>query len=462
MALTTELFSREAEQAVIGGLFVSPAELSRVAEIIAVGDLGNETHRKIYAAMLALAKAGDPVDIVTVAERLDSDACLDDSDMAYMAVMANTTPSAANVLGYAEVIRKYAQRRALLRLAGQLSDWAQRERDPEKILSDLRTAMDAISSHQPTKGLRALADIMPEVLDALDERANRTQALLGQQTGLPDLDRLLDGLCDGRLYVVAGRPSSGKSVLGLQLAREAVLRDKRVAFFSLEMPASEVVHRLMAADIPLDLGRIQSARLQPPEWDSVTTCVERLTPKTLWIDDSGSLAIGDLLSRTRRLHRAAPLDLVVVDYIGLLDGERSGGDYSNRVQEIGSITRALKQLAKELCCPVVALSQLNRTLEQRGDKRPILSDLRESGSVEQDADVVLMVYRDELHNPNSPDKNCAELIVRKNRGGMIGTVPTVFRGEHCQFLPLAGSLPSREAPPEAPKQSSGFCRRGPQ
>lgn len=461
MALATELFSREAEQAVIGGLFVSPAELAGVAEIVAVSDLGNETHRKIYAAMLALAKAGDPVDIVTVAEHLEGSACLDDSDMAYMALLARDTPSAANVLSYAEVVRKYAQRRALLRLSGQLSDWAQRERDPEKILSDLRAAMDVIASNQPTRGLRALADIMPEVLDALDERANRTQALLGQQTGLQDLDRLLDGLCDGRLYVVAGRPSSGKSVLGLQLAREAVLRDQRVAFFSLEMPAAEVVHRLMASDIPLDLEKIQSARLEPHEWDSVTTCVERLTPKGLWVDDSGSLGIGDLVSRARRLHRSAPLGMVVVDYIGLLDGERSG-DYSNRVQEISTITRALKQLAKELCCPVVALSQLNRTLEQRADKRPILSDLRESGSVEQDADVVLMVYRDELHNPDTPDKGCAELIVRKNRGGKIGTVPTVFRGEHCQFLPLAGALPSRNAPPEEPPKRNGFCRRGPQ
>ncbi len=462
MALATELFSREAEQAVIGGLFVSPAELAGVAEIVAVSDLGNETHRKIYAAMLALAKAGDPVDIVTVAEHLEGSACLDDGDMAYMALLARDTPSAANVLCYAEVVRKYAQRRALLRLSGQLSDWAQRERDPEKILSDLRAAMDVIASNQPTRGLRSLADIMPEVLDALDERANRTQSLLGQQTGLPDLDRLLDGLCDGRLYVVAGRPSSGKSVLGLQLAREAALRDKRVAFFSLEMPAAEVVHRLMASDIPLDLEKIQSARLAPHEWDSVTTCVERLTPKGLWVDDSGSLSIGEVVSRARRLHRSAPLGMVVVDYIGLLDGEQRSGDYSNRVQEISTITRALKQLAKELCCPVVALSQLNRTLEQRADKRPILSDLRESGSVEQDADVVLMVYRDELHNPDSPDKGCAELIVRKNRGGKIGTVPAVFKGEHCQFLPLAGSLPSRDAPHEEPPKRSGFCRRGPQ
>lgn len=464
MNLDTEqeaLFSREAEQCVVGGLFVSPVDIAAVAEIVTPGDMVNSRNRKIFAVMLEMAKAGDPVDIVTVAERMESAGRLSDDDMAYMAIITRDTPSAANVLAYASVVRGYAQRRALLRLSEQLAGWAQRERDPEKIIADLRAAMDAITGNQPARGLRPLADIMPEVLDALDERANRTKALLGQSTGLQDLDQILDGLCPGRFYVIAGRPSSGKSVLGLQVARESVLREKTVALFSLEMPATEVVHRLMASDIPLDLEKIQSARMEPDEWGAVTACVNRLAPVALWIDDFGSLSISDLVARARRLHRVSPLDMVVVDYIGLLDSERTPGP-SNRVQEIGAITRALKQLAKELNCPVVALAQLNRKLEERGDKRPIMSDLRESGSIEQDADVVIMVYRDELHNPDSPDKNCAEILIRKNRGGKIGMVPALFRGEHCRFLPLVGPLPSRDAPSvaSAPQKRSGFSRSG--
>ena len=442
----TPLFSREAEQCILGGLMVSPVSLAEVAVLVSPDDFVDHAHRLIFTAMQELAAKQTPIDLLTVGERLESQGhCPEPVPIDYLVHLARETPSAANVLAYAGLVSSRSQRRRLLKLADQLAVWTREEHDPAKVLAKMRAALDGVAEQHPLIGLRPLADLLPDVLADLDDRAHRTQALLGRPTGLADLDRLLDGLCAGRLYVIAGRPSSGKSVLGLQCAREALRDELRVAFFSLEMPAAEVVHRLLAADIPLALDKIQSARMSDGEWNALAHAAERLAPVGLWIDDTSSMTINDLLARARRLHRQAPVGLVVVDYIGLVDGERSGsGDYSNRVQEIGSITRALKQLAKELNCPVVALAQLNRKLEERADKRPILSDLRESGSVEQDADVVLMVYRDELHNPDSPDKGCAELLIRKNRGGKIGMVP------------------SRESTPAEPPKRRGFRRGGDQ
>lgn len=456
------LFSLEAEQSVLGGLFVSPVQFADVAAALRIDDFAQQDHRLVFAAMHTLVAQQTPLDLVTVGQLLERQGhCPEPVDMNDLIQMVRETPSAANVLAYAQVVSNRSRSRQLLALADQLAVWTRQERDPGKVITRLRQALDAMESQAPTIGLRALADLLPETLADLDERAHRTHELLGLPTGLPELDRLLDGLCAGRLYVVAGRPSSGKSVFGLQLARAALQAGQRVAFFSLEMPAAEVVHRLLAAETPLDLGRIQSARMSDGDWMQVAATSERLAPAGLWIDDSSQLGIGDLQARTRRLHRHAPLGLVVVDYIGLMDGEASNSKFSNRVQEVGDITRALKQLAKELNAPVVALAQLNRKLEDRTDKRPILSDLRESGSVEQDADVVLMVYRDEIHYPESPDAGCAELLVRKHRGGKIGMIPALFKGEHCQFLPLAGPLPSREIPQDAPKKR-GFRRGGDQ
>ncbi len=459
------MFSTEAEQCVIGGLFVSPVAFPDVAAVLRVDDFARHDHRIIFSAMQELTAKQVPIDLVTVAELLESKGLLDAAGgMGYQATLAYDTPSAANVMAYAGVVSSYSQRRNLLKLAEQMTLWVREDRDPAKTINRVKTALDLATQRQPLTGLRSLADVLPDVLADLDDRAHRTQALLGQQTGIPDLDRLLDGLCNGRLYVIAGRPSSGKSILGLQCAREATQQGRRVAFFSLEMPETEVVHRLLASDIPLDLDKIQSARMSDMEWNALAHTVETLAPVGLWIDATSSLTISELQSRARRLHRQGPVGMVVVDYLGLLDGDRSGnGDYANRVHEISTITRALKQLAKELCCPVLAMAQLNRKLEDRADKRPILSDLRESGSVEQDADVVLMVYRDELYNQDSPDKGCAELLIRKNRGGKIGMIPALFRGEHCQFLPLDGPLPSRDAATasDAPRRR-GFRRGGDQ
>jgi replicative DNA helicase len=445
------LFSHEAEAAVLGGLFVSPVEFGDAAARVAVPDFAEHAHRLIFSAMAALAQAGSPIDIVTVGEHLERAGHLPDPvEFHYLAVLARDTPSAANVLAYADLVRDYARRRSLVKLADDLARWARAEPDAAAAVTRIRAALDGMESGAAS-GLRPLAELMPETLMALDERANRTHGLYGVSTGLPDLDRMLDGLAPGRLYVIAGRPGHGKSVLGMQCARAAFGAGKAVAFFSLEMPAEELTHRLLAAEIPLNLSAIHGARLEESEWAQLVETGNRMAPERLWIDDTGALAIDDLLSRCRRLHRRAPLGLVVVDYIGLLDSDRR----ENRNLEVSEITRKLKRLAKELACPVIAVSQLNRKLEDRSDKRPINSDLRDSGGVEQDADVILMLYRDELYNPHSPDVGCAEILIRKQRGGPTGMIPVVFDGAHARILPLAGPLPSAGQPAPGPRRK-GF------
>ena len=446
-----DLFSSEAERSVIGGLLVSPVAFSDVAALLSAADFALEFHRRLFAAMADLTAANQPIDVLTVCELLESQNRLTPVEFAACAAMVNETPSAANVLAYAGLVRSYARRRALLALADKLAGWTRDERDADAVVARLRAELDRMETGQTDAGPRPLADLLPAVLEALDERAHRTQGLLGLSTGLPDVNRLLDGFCPGRLYVIAGRPGSGKSVFALNALRAALEAGQRALLFTLEMPAREAIHRLLAAEVPLPLGDLQAARLAPDDWTALTDTAVRLSPQPLWIDDSSQLGIADLLARARRIHRAAPLGLIVVDYIGLVDGERNGNQ-SNRVQEIGSITRALKQLAKELSVPVLALSQLNRTLEQRGDKRPILSDLRESGSVEQDADVVMFVYRAELHDSESQDKGCAELLVRKNRSGKLGAIPLRFDAEHCRFQSLDGPMPSWSRPATEPKR----------
>jgi replicative DNA helicase len=430
-------------------------DIAEVMATVCAADFAIEFNRRAFDAMAALTVDDQPIDLVTVAERLESTTGLTPAEFSGLAVSVRDTPSAANVLAYAGLVRNYARRRRLLGASVAIAECAQLP-DVEQALVKARALLDAIDSDRPTEGPRELSALMMPVIHELDERSHRTQGLLGLTTGLPDVDRMLDGLCPGRLYVLAGRPGTGKSIFGLQVIRAAIAARKRSVLFTLEMPAAEVIHRLLASEIPLPLDRLQAARLGDGDWADLLATSQRLTSQPLWIDDISQLAIADLQTRARRLHRRAPLDLIVVDYIGLMDGDRDSRQ--NRTLEVGSISRGLKQLAKELSLPVLALAQLNRTLEQRSDKRPILSDLRESGSIEQDADVVAFVYRDDLHNPDSLDAGLAEFIIRKNRAGRTGMIPLRFDGEHCRFQSLAGVLPSRSAPPQASPRRRGWNR----
>ena len=456
--MADRLFSAEAEGCVIGGLMVSPVDIAEVAGTVSTGDFAVEFNRRAFSAMLDLAEKGSPIDLLTVAERLESDGGLRPEEFAGMAVLVRDTPSAANVIAYAALVRNYSRRRRLLAASAEIGNMASKAADVEQGIAGAKALLDSIDSDRPSDGPQELASLMPDVLNALDDRAHRKNgALLGLSLGLPDVDRQLDGLCPGRLYVVAGRPGMGKSVFALQAARAAIDAGERVVLFSAEMPSAEIIHRLIAAETSIPFDRIQSARLTDPEWSRLLEASTLLESKPLHLDDSSQIGIYELQARSRRLHRRSPLGLIVIDYVQLMDGEP--GKRTERVKEIGSITRGLKRLAKELSIPVLAVSALNRALEQRGDKRPIMSDLRESGEIEQDADVVMFVYRDEVYNRESVDAGCAELIVGKNRGGPLGMVPLRFDGACCRFQSLQGGLPSRDAAPEAYPRRRGWGSR---
>ncbi|CDH46976.1 replicative DNA helicase [Candidatus Contendibacter odensensis] len=455
-----ELFSREAEQAVIGGLFVSPIAFAEIADRVALSDFAGADHRHIWQAMAALTAEHRPIDILTVAERLERDGLIPGQvDFSYLGLLAHDTPSAANVRTYADLVRGYSKRRQLAVIATQLAALAHSESDVEKAINSAKAALATLESTGKADTLQPLSVALSAVLADLDARANHTPRLLGASTALDAVDRMTDGLQPGRLYVIAGRPSTGKSLIGLQWLWAAVAAGHNGLLATLEMGAKEVAARLLASETPIDHGQLQSARLDEADWGKLAESAAGLMSAALWIDDSPSLSIAELQSRARRLHRQHPLGIVVVDYIGLMTGNKTGSRYDNRAQEVGQISGGLKALARELNCPVVALAQLNRDLEQRTNKRPIMADLRESGSIEQDADVIGFLYRDELYDEASLDKGCAELIFRKNRQGKIGTVPLKFEGQFCRFSALAGGLPSQNAP-AAPKKGKGFRKGG--
>jgi replicative DNA helicase len=437
-----KLFSEEAEIAVLGGLMLAPDKIPAVRERLHSGDFVDFRHKLVWKAIMTVHDSGLAVDLVTVMEQMERDGTLPHPvEMAYIMVLAKETPSAANVESYAKLVHSYALRRGLTALSETMTQWAHDDKDALGIIGKVREHLDRLDNVDPQQGPRAVGEVMIEALQELDLRAQRPPGLTGLSTGLLDLDNLLDGLQAGRLYIVAARPAMGKSVLVMQLAREAVRNDRAVAFFSLEMPGDELCKRMWAMETQIDYGRIQNAQLQPAEWTSLCDVTTAMRNTKLWIDETSGLALADVLNRVRRLHRIQPLSLVIVDYIGLLKGPSAG----NREQEVAAMSRAFKLLAKELKIPVIVVAQLNRGVEGRVDKRPNLSDLRESGALEQDADCVLMLYRDEVYDPASPDKGCAEILIRKQRAGKIGTVAAQFQGEFCRFNNLAGGLPSAQS-----------------
>lgn len=441
MAETQTLASAEAEMAVIGGALVAPVKFAEIAEIVSAGDFSSELNRRIFGAMTAMDAAGQPIDLLTVAEWMEAQGTLRDGDWAHIATAHRDTPSAANVLAYARIVRDRARRRELVQLGTDLQRWALRD-DAETALAKLKAAMDAVAESAGTEsGLVPIKALLSGVVEEIDRRFDGI-APRGAPTGLADLDAIIGGLKPGLLYLIAGRPAMGKSVLGLQIAERVVSAGGTAAYFTAEMPNAEQVERLVANVGRIDLGALQTGALDDDHWGRMTSAVTRLSESRLWLDETGSPLLSDLLAKARRLkRREGTVGLVVADHAGLVE---AGGE--NRQQAQSVVARALKGLAKELACPVVALVQLSRRLEERVDKRPILSDLRDSGEWEQSADVVAMIYRDEVYSPDSPDKGCAELLIRKHRGGPLGIVPLSFFGQYARFESLAGGLPSWRTP----------------
>jgi replicative DNA helicase len=431
--------SIEAEQSVLGGLLLENSAWDRVADVISAEDFYRDDHRRIYRHITQLVESNKPADSVTVAESLELSAELDTvGGIAYLLTLANNTPSAANIRRYSEIVRERCIMRKLAEVGTEIasSAYSPAGRDARQLLDEAESKVFHIAEAgaRAGQGFVSLQPLLTQVVERIDLLYSRDNPsdVTGVPTGFTDLDERTSGLQPGDLIVVAGRPSMGKTAFALNMAEYVGLHAKLpVALFSMEMGGSQIAMRLLGSVGRLDQHKLRTGKLRDEDWPRLTDALGRLNDAPVYVDESGALNALEVRARARRLHRQHKgLGLIVIDYIQLMSATSQG---ENRATEISEISRSLKSLAKELQVPVIALSQLNRSLEQRPNKRPVMSDLRESGAIEQDADVILFIYRDEVYNENSPDRGTAEIIIGKQRNGPIGTVRLTFLGQFTRF-----------------------------
>ncbi|MFO2511074.1 replicative DNA helicase [Legionella pneumophila serogroup 2] len=433
--------SVEAEQSIIGGLMLDNQVWDKVSNKLCETDFYRTEHRILFRAISALAKKDQPFDVVTLLDALKTRNELDDAGgEAYLFELANNTPSVANVTAYADIVREKSVQRQLIAVATEIADSAYNPagREVPELLDMAETKVFAIGEQTASDGgPENIKSILVRAVEKIDALYHNGDAITGLATGLSDLDEMTSGLQPSDLIIVAGRPSMGKTTLVMNMAEHAAIKaSKPVLVFSMEMPADSLAMRMMSSLGRIDQHRIRTGKLDDNDWPRVTSAVHMLSEAPLFIDDTPALSPGEMRARARRLAKEhGSLGLIVVDYLQLM--KVPGFNADNRTAEISEISRSLKSLAKELQVPVIALSQLNRSLEQRADKRPVMSDLRESGAIEQDADLICFIYRDEVYNEDSPDKGTAEIIVAKQRNGPIGKVRVAFLGKYTRFEDLA-------------------------
>ena len=427
--------SIEAERAVLGGLMLDASGWDRVVDLIKEEDFYRRDHQLVFRAIASLIDANHPCDVVTVSEWLDGhgDAKVE-GGLAYIGELAESTPSAANVAAYARIVRARAVLREMIATGSAIADRAYRTegRPVTELVEEAEQLVYAIGDRRRSAGgPEAIRDVLVGVFERIDELHQLESDITGVPTGFIDLDRRTAGLQRGDLIVVAGRPSMGKTALALNIVESAAIRTKLGAIvFSMEMSSEQLTMRFLSALGGIDSHKIRTGKLEDADWPRLTSAMTMLNESRIFLDDSGDLTPTELRARCRRLKREHDIGLVVVDYLQLM---HVPGTSENRATEISEISRSLKALARELKVPVVALSQLNRGLEARSEKRPMLSDLRESGAIEQDADVILFIYRDEVYNEESTDKGKAEIIIGKQRNGPTGTVTLTFLGRIAKF-----------------------------
>lgn len=443
-ALKLPPHSLEAEQAVLGGLLLENSAWDRIADLVGVADFYRQDHRQILKAITRLIGDNKPADVVTTAEMLQSLGELESAGgLPYLVSLANNTPSAANIRRYAEIVRERAVLRKLVETATAIADsaYAPAGRSASQLLDEAEARIFEIaeSGSRNNQGFQEIQPLLRQAVERIDELYHRDNPseVTGIPTGYTDLDRMTSGLQPGDLIIVAGRPSMGKTAFSLNIAEHVALdAGLPVAVFSMEMGAQQLVMRMIGSVGRLDQHKLRIGQLKDDDWQRLTYALGKLNDAPFYIDETPALNALEVRARARRLMRqcGGKMGLIVIDYLQLMSSTSQG---ENRATEISEISRSLKALAKELNCPVIALSQLNRSLEQRPNKRPVMSDLRESGAIEQDADVILFIYRDEVYNPDSQDKGKAEIIIGKQRNGPIGMVPLAFLGEHTRFENLA-------------------------
>ena len=431
--------SLEAEQSLIGGILLDNQAWERVADLVAETDFYRDDHRRIYRHIVRLIDLGRPADVVTVFESLEKSGEAEQAGgLAYLAEIANNTPSAANIRRYAEIVQERAILRKLVTVGDEIaaSALSPSGKDAKALLDEAEARVFEIAEAgaRHTSGFVSIQPILKQVVDRVQELYDRDNPseVTGVPSGFADLDDKTSGLQPSDMIIVAGRPAMGKTTFALNVA-EHVAVDQRlpVAIFSMEMPGTQLATRFIASVGRIDMQKIRSGRLTDDDWQRLTMAMGKLYDAPLFIDETPGLNPIDLRARARRLARqCGRLGLIVIDYLQLMSGTR---DSDNRATELSEISRSVKSLAKELHVPIIALSQLNRSLEQRPNKRPVMSDLRESGAIEQDADIIMFIYRDEVYNPDSQDKGTAELIIGKHRNGPTGMVRLTFIGEHTRF-----------------------------
>lgn len=431
--------SLEAEQAVLGGLLLSTRAFEQVADLLVEGDFYREDHRLIFRAVRELNELGRPADAITVTEWLVGHGHADRVDNgAYVSHLASTTPSAANVFAYAQIVRERAILRQLIDAGAEIAASAFQAdgRTSNELLEDAERTVFAIAERGARQSGFISVQEMIKVAIARIQKLNEFEGeITGISTGFHDFDRLTAGLQASDLIIVAGRPSMGKTTLAMNFAEHAAIKHGiPVAIFSMEMSALQLVLRLFSSLGQIEQGRLKTGSLTDLDWPKLTSAMNLLHKSRIFIDETPALSPAELRARARRLKREHDIGLIVVDYLQLMSVP---GTRENRATEIAEISRSLKSVAKELNVPVVALSQLNRSLEQRPNKRPVMADLRESGSIEQDADLIVFIYRDEIYHPETAEKNKAEIIIGKHRNGEIGTINLTWQGRWLRFANFA-------------------------
>ncbi len=428
--------NEEAEQSVLGSMLLDREAIIAAQEILRPEDFYKESHRAIFAAVADLFNRGEAVDLVTLSEELRHREQLESvGGLSYLATVAAVVPSAANVEHYAKIVEEKAVLRSLSAAATRiLSRVYQPTEDLEVLLDDAERLILEIAQRRTVRGYESLKEVLHRTLDQIEFLYMNKGQLTGVPSGFADLDNLTSGLQPSDLVVIAARPSMGKTQLGLNLARyAAVEKNLAVAIFSLEMSAEQLAMRLLAAEAGVDSQRLRTGQLNEEHWKRLGQALVRLGDAPVYIDDTPAISVTELRARSRRIRQEHRLDLILVDYLQLMQGH---GRAENRQQEISEISRSLKALARELRVPVVAMSQLSRAVEARTDKHPMLSDLRESGAIEQDADLVAFIYRDDYYHRDSEKPNIAEVIIAKQRNGPVGVIELLFLKEVGKFVSI--------------------------
>lgn len=428
--------SIEAEQSLLGGLMLDALAWDKVADVVVSDDFYRKDHRLIFEGIANLINNGSPCDVVTVSEHLDGRGELENAGgLEYLATLTNETAGAANARAYGKIIRERSMLRALINAGYEISGSA--------FSSDGRTATEVLDNAERLvfeiadkgtrgkKGFKSLKQILPAAVDRIDLLHQSDGDITGISTGYNEFDKMTAGLQPGDLVIIAGRPSMGKTTLAINIAENAAIGSKvPTAIFSMEMPSQQLAFRMISSLGRVDQTHLRTGNFPDEDWSRINTAVQLMSEAPIFIDDTPSMAPTEIRARARRLKREHGLGLIVIDYLQLM---QVPGNRENRATEISEISRSLKALAKELECPVIALSQLNRSVEQRTDKRPVMSDLRESGAIEQDADLILFIYREEVYNQDTPRKGIADIAIAKQRNGPIGDFPLTFVGRYTKF-----------------------------